>query len=122
MITYFYKFDYGNDATTPEEHVRVYIVADKYDVPDLKALAVRRFECTAPGYFDGLDACLPIVKLIYDNTTRKNQDIRIAAIVAWLRGSQNLKAEEQSKQLTAGLIEMPEFAAELATAYAQVIL
>lgn len=52
MLTYLYEHDYSS-ARTPCEptnlHAKVYILADKYGIPDLKILAQKYFHTAAEG-------------------------------------------------------------------------
>ena len=54
MITYFYTFDYDDSLTSVEANTNkvyneldmnawVYVTADKYDVPELRTMALRKF-------------------------------------------------------------------------------
>ena len=58
MIYYFYDFDYysGSDSTKMTEtalsvlvHIQMYAIADKYDVPGLKTLALEKFKTFTSG-------------------------------------------------------------------------
>lgn len=57
MVYYFYNFDYynGTDSTKPTEakpwpalsvHIQMYSIADKYDVPGLRTLALEKFKAS----------------------------------------------------------------------------
>jgi hypothetical protein len=60
MVYYFYNFDYYNgiDSTKPTEakpwpalsvHIQMYSIADKYDVPGLRTLALEKFKTLISG-------------------------------------------------------------------------
>ena len=60
MVYYFYNFDYYNgiDSTKPTEakpwpalsvHIQMYGIADKYDVPGLRTLALEKFKAFTSG-------------------------------------------------------------------------
>jgi hypothetical protein len=60
MVYYFYNFDYynGTDSTRPTEakpwpalsiHIQMYSIADKYDVPGLRTLALEKFKAFTSG-------------------------------------------------------------------------
>ena len=99
--------------------MQVYRLADKYEVPDLKALAVKRFRFAASVYYDNGSDLLLALKLLYENTTSVHADIRSAAVDAWLCRNRISDGEEDSQAFTKSLTEMPQFAADLATRYAK---
>ena len=69
MVYYFYNFDYynGENRTKPTEpipwralwnHIQMYSIADKYDVPGLRTLALEKFK----GFISGPDASCGILE------------------------------------------------------------
>ena len=118
MMTYFYNQDYGNESTTLMDHVQVYLITDKYEAPDLKALAVSKFE--GDSFHPAVDTptLLAAARVIYDNTTQAHQDIRSVGIEAWLRKAEGKQISYKTSSIREDLCAIPEFAVDLLTYYA----
>lgn len=96
MVYYFYNFDYydGSDSTKTTEtrpwpglfvHIQMYSIADKYDVPGLRALAIEKFKAftTGPDVTSGIltNATHAINKLQLPETDTLLRDLLVDA---WL--------------------------------------
>ena len=139
MITYFYTFDYEDSvrirplpeiedpkpATTAEINAHVYAVADKYDVPALKSLALEKFRAECQDIAAGttilnegniIDAsALELRRITYTTFSQLGPYHELHEIVVWiwLLGGQELWeyfSEEQREQL---LSDLPSFALAL---------
>lgn len=124
MVTYFHTFDYNFKAAPGpfdklllEKHARMYLIADKYDVPDLKVLSVKKFGQSAAALSDRPLHMVPAIKFIWDHTTSSHKDIRSEAINAWVVAEHEVGAGEKSQSTIKSLAKVPEFAAELAVMY-----
>lgn len=81
MLQFMYTFDY--DASGGAEHssspmvfnVRVYSIADKYDVPALKSQAKQKFETTVETCWD-MDDFPYAVAQVYNSTPSVDRDLR----------------------------------------------
>ena len=66
MIHYFYIKGYDEINFPPADQVQLYLVADKYDVPELKKIACENFRLSARQYHDDDPSMLlPAIKLLY---------------------------------------------------------
>lgn len=98
MVYYFYNFDYynGSDSTKPIEpvpwhalwnHIQMYSIADKYDVPGLRTLALEKFKAfiSGPDATSGLleNATHAVNKLQLPDTDTALRDLLVKA---WLLG------------------------------------
>lgn len=81
MLHFMYRFDYdasGNDqgrASPTVFNVRVYSIADKYDVPGLKSYAKRKFEKAVETCWD-MDDFPHAITEIYSSTPAPDRGLR----------------------------------------------
>lgn len=124
MLHYLYNFDYG-DYGIGQEHcppivldVRVFAIAGKYFLANLKDLAAKKFETRAaeewkgPGFVAAITEAYSIIPE-HDDTIRK-----ILVRIAREHASQLLDPEQDHGDLRAVAGEMSAFARDLATALA----
>lgn len=134
MIQFFYHGDYTFEPTAAVtqlvSHVRTYVIADKYDVVQLKELAIERFKAcaqqTASESFlvptpRPLPPCFSkdftyAVREAYDNSMATS-GIRAAAMVIILKNPVLLH-EDQIGELRELMLVQGDFAAEVAIAFA----
>ncbi|KAK4546061.1 hypothetical protein LTR36_002198 [Oleoguttula mirabilis] len=97
MVEYFYTFTYTDDTIKQNSdesispllaHAWVYIAADKYDVPELKAVALRKFarQAEADVKFNSVSAgedFVDVVPYIYDHLLPLDDALRRAAVDMW---------------------------------------
>jgi hypothetical protein len=128
MVKYFHTFKYDVDDDDDEGfqidgsghleiHVLMYLIADKYDVPDLRALAVKNFNKGAVELYDHALKLWPSIRLIWEKTTPLHTDLRGAALNAWLCAYKGVESEKETQDYVKSLRELPEFAVTLAVAY-----
>ncbi|KAK3721724.1 hypothetical protein LTR37_002889 [Vermiconidia calcicola] len=116
-ITYFYTLCYdGEKALTTKDHVNVYLLADRYDIPGLSELALERFSASTTAYDEDVTGFFEVIQGVYENTTAVNKDIRSATINYWLMMSFNKLGTDRSS-LVQKLIEVPQFMSELILTY-----
>jgi hypothetical protein len=86
MISFFYTQTYTLDDTASEpllSHTRIYITADKYDVPLLKRLARENYKKVTLEKFDeNLFLFMDSLRMIYDETPESDKGLRDVAIKA----------------------------------------
>lgn len=75
------------DANTLLNNVSVYAIADKYDVPELKELAICKFKTRCVGHWND-DVITTIAKAVYESTPAndralRDQMVRICHIYAY---------------------------------------
>ena len=132
LLDYFYTFDYPepmssiapaeadtNPRNSLEAYSQVFTVADKYAVPGLRDLALKKFKSATKPVFGLTPAfrrtlakdLVVAIPHVYHNTPPKDRSLRDAVLAPWEDGDL-LKFVEKSVLL--GLFEeVPEFAAEL---------
>src|SRR5436190_10693352 len=77
MISYMYTFDYtdGNSTDALLNNLRVYTIADKYDIKELKELARKRFSTQVQTHWN--HAKFPaVVREVYDSTVSSDHGLR----------------------------------------------
>lgn len=117
MIDYFYGFDYedSHDTITAfsnilELNAAVYVVADKYQVPDLKKLAVKHFAKAAPDSALRRESPKEAIKLAFTGTPATDRALRDLVLEYWMVFAKILT--EDSATTSSIAQEVPEFAAE----------
>lgn len=97
MVDFFYTFEYSTyeiDVNEPGMppilliDAWMWVIADKYDVPDLKAYALSSFESEAADMSSGStsytkDVFITVVPYIYSNTPPNDDSLRRATIRMW---------------------------------------
>lgn len=120
MIDYFYGFDYedAHDKITGfsdplELNAAVYIVAAKYDVPDLKKLAVKHFTRAAPQSAFRHESPVEAVRLALTGTPHTDRALRDVVLEYWTTFA-NVLIDGQGSAITRRVVDcVPEFATEL---------
>ena len=119
-MDYFYLLDYENGVgMNLDDQIKMYLIADKYDVPGLKELALEKFKAAAKADCDWAYRILMAIELIYEKTVTSYQDLRSAALDAWLCGDRMPEDNDDRVELSMRLQGVPEFTAELAIHYVQ---
>src|SRR4051794_17257066 len=92
MVYFFYHFDYevlapnlsdnsdrlcGDEDTCPSLviHAKVYTLAEKFLIPGLKALAIRKYKAAASASL-GIDDFLQSVQEVYTSTVESDRGLR----------------------------------------------
>jgi hypothetical protein len=105
--------DLGDETDIPRMvfHVKVYALADKYDIPGLKALATAKFEKVARAEWNTADFPLSI-SAIYESTPLNDRGLRDVAVkLAATHSNILLKENEVFQNMTA---KVAEFGKDLA--------
>lgn len=118
-MTYFQSFDYENTGMKAKDHVEMYLLADKYEVPRLKELSIQNFATAALESDKGTSELLSTINFIYQNTTGVHKDIRSATKLVWYAGNRSTKTVDEGTDLVKALQEIPEFTAELVRAHGE---
>ena len=133
MIHFFYTCDYddrvvlrkddqGNDVVrnTLCVNADVYAIADKYDIPDLKALALEKSKIAAKAIYMHPARMLGAVRHIYTKVQTMASDTALRALVvdAWLMGGSALHEGVGKEKFTELVRQAPEFAADLTIRFA----
>lgn len=127
MIEYFYTFEYSynpaqaleNPYTTSayELHSQVFSIANKYDVPGLKDLALGCFEatCTRVCQEPSMEAeqILRAAVHVYGNAPPDDDRLRKLLVTCWTRAEWRFHRHASKGQFEEILGEVPEFAADL---------
>jgi hypothetical protein len=114
MISFFYTQTYTLDDTASEpllSHTRIYITADKYDVPLLKRLAGENYyKVTLEKFDENLFLFIDSLKMIYDETPESDKSLRDVAIkAAW----NNLRDLMETKAFVELLKENPDISVDI---------
>lgn len=123
MINYFYKFDYETDlrdgafTDVLELHACVYAVADKYEVLDLKQLAMSKFAADAASVIAQTRNPLPAIKSVYSATHWSDKGLRDIVLQFWSAASGMVIKQQGPDAVEKTLQETPEFAVALAMKY-----
>jgi len=85
MIHFFYHAEYPKLAESPSDavtlHPKMYAIADKYEVPQLKSLAKENFKEIAPEN-QCLEAFVDAVAFIYASASAADEDLKRIARIA----------------------------------------
>lgn len=113
MISFMYYADYQDQwRIGPELHVRVFLIADKYEVRDLEKVAVTKFLVAATSA-QLMVAWPSTVHLVYKNTLPSHRAIRDAVIKTSLQNKATLTKLLLDKTYVEMLDETGEFGREL---------
>ncbi|KAF4122719.1 BTB protein, partial [Geosmithia morbida] len=109
MLQFMYSFDYDTDSTGLVHDAEVYQIADKYDVPGLKAHAQKKFSASLSGRWNvfGFFVAIPVV---YESTPPTDRGLRDLVIEAAQRHMGEVIKEDGFDDL---IRTAPDFAAEL---------
>lgn len=118
MIAYFYHLNYDCDGFTLQyplaNHVKMCIIADKYDVPCLQSLAVRKFHDYAKSHQIS-DAALTEAAVIAYEVARPTKDIRPVIVrYALANGFLAIAEDGSSGPMEKLMRESPELATDVA--------
>ena len=111
MLIYLYTFDYDGIDINKEDpdpidplkpvwhHINVYMIADKYDIPDLQKLAGDKFRASLNRRVIPSEA-RQVLKVVLENTPGSNNPLRrhMVKLCASKRGVQNLMSEGFTSQ------------------------
>ena len=111
MLIYLYTSDYGGIDINKEDpdpidplkpvwhHLNIYIVADKYDIPDLQKLASDKFRASLDRRILPSEA-RQVLKIVLETTPGSNNPLRrhMVKLCASKRGVQNLMSEGFTSQ------------------------
>lgn len=125
MITFFYTFDYDDtvaadpelsaDSGRPQDHMQlnafVYATAEKYQVENLKALALEKFKNRAD--FTNSAQLASTAKVVFQGISLREKDLRLkeAMVSLWILGAPELDDNMGQEKLTEILADVPELAA-----------
>lgn len=101
------------DITSPDDadlilHVKVYALAEKYDIPLLKALSLNKFEEAVRQYWDS-DCLLDAAREAYTSTIQEDQGMRTAVVKTFYTHGELLDKEHVQELLQ----ELPQFTYDL---------
>lgn len=118
MIDYFYGCDYDDApeniidfSNVLELNAAVYVVADKYQVPDLKKLACKRFADAAPASALRNEDPSKAIILAFNSTPTTDRPLRDLVLDYWITFAEVLVLD-RGPALTSIAREAPDFAAE----------
>jgi len=117
MVNYMYQLDYTYEPKAEHEtshmmiDVQMYAIADKYDIPGLKRLAILKFRGLTNASWK-TPAFPEAIKAIYETTPDSDRGLRDVVLKKSVEHSKTLfKAETGFKEM---LQEAPSFASDLA--------
>ena len=125
MINYFYSFNYeshlyeGAFSDLLELHASVYAVADKYDVPDLKQLAARKFSRDAAVVLIEKRTPFGGFHEAYTSTPTTDRVLRDMVVEFWAAGGATLIKQQGREAVEKFLRDTPDFAHDLAMKYSE---
>jgi hypothetical protein len=118
MVNFFYKFNYAEtDSNQLQMHIRMFTLADQYDIPRLGTLAVRKYydECMSSWSPQEFLMC---IKDIYQATPDSVTRLRdTACIVIQKHMPQMLEDKDVSTMYEKTLDENPGFTKDLLKRY-----
>ncbi len=122
LVDYFYTSDYCDklsvkdtekmdDISDLDYHTRMFGLADKYDIPALKALSARKFgqlalKCSFPEFLDSICD-------VYDHISPARNLRDVAVQIARFRLPQNWQTREIKEQYDELASDVPDFTKEL---------
>ena len=125
MITFFYTFDYDDSmagdsavedgSARPRDHMQmnayVYALADKYQVANLKSLALEKFKAGAD--VTAAAGMISAAKTVFKHFRLPEKDVELkqSMLNLWLLALPDLIAEMDVLSLTTLVAEIPELAA-----------
>ncbi|PSN58851.1 hypothetical protein BS50DRAFT_538210 [Corynespora cassiicola Philippines] len=123
MVAFFYEADYVEDLPDGAEvsplqlHVRMFALADQYDIPDLGMIAAKKYSsrCTKPWIpMEFLES----VRDVYDTTLMSNRTLRDMVCMTIRKHLPQMLDDEGIAELyEETLAESPEFAKDLLKSY-----
>ncbi|KAJ8610781.1 hypothetical protein MRB53_038332 [Persea americana] len=121
MLQYFYSFDYettdANIAHFGGElclHAVMYSIADKYQAPDLKVTAAKKFSSCIPPAMSRKEDAVEVTKLVYTSTPSGDRTLRDMILHLWFLLGSDIIARHGQSQTHEMLRTVPDFTTELA--------
>lgn len=122
IVRFFYNFDYDNTPVQSELtplalHVRVYCIADKYEVLTLKSIALSKFKnALAASYKDG-KAMVDATYALNDYVALPTCDMTLHHLLveAWILGGQEMFATIDTTEVASLFADAPWLSAALAS-------
>ncbi|PVH98932.1 hypothetical protein DM02DRAFT_530236, partial [Periconia macrospinosa] len=123
LVTFFYRMDYNDDLpdgtnlSPLQLHVRMFALADQYDIPDLATVAAEKYssECSASWVPADFLASIPD---IYESTPACSRKLRDLACLSIRRHLPRLLEDESIAGLYRDtLVNNPDFARDLLASY-----
>ena len=120
MIKFSYTFDYETKNETSyanflELHAGVYATAEKYEVPDLKKLAVTKFRNDIVS--SKKISPLPAIRLIYSSTPSSDRGFRDVILDLWQVASTPIIEQRGLDIVDRFMRDNPTFASDMALNY-----
>jgi hypothetical protein len=120
LVDYFYNTDYPATNTGMASfggvlllHANMYIVADKYEVLDLKEMAVERFGKAVPAAVKN-ESVAPVIELVFANTASAQDSMREFLVDVWPILSSFLRELGNDGAVHDLFAKVPEFTAAIA--------
>lgn len=104
----------GTDAHEISAHVKVYAIADYYDVQGLKSVALENFRHGLPLVED--EDFIHVVRAAYTNTVCQNDSLRMRVVEETLRRAQMLMENERFTAVLSKDADIQHFIADLVLA------
>jgi len=121
MIDYFYGFDYKDEPKpkgklkhSTEINVAVYAIADKYEIVDLKSLAIKKFGLAIGNFITKKQDPLEVIRAVYETTPPNERGLRDVCVDIWTMGVINVKDPESKSRAQRLFEDMPQFATDIA--------
>lgn len=123
LVTFFYQMDYSDDIPDGTElsslqlHVRIFALADQYDIPNLATVAAKKYTSECNGSWIPTDSLASILD-IYETTPACIRKLRdLACLFARKHLPQMLNDESTASLYRETLSNSPDFANDLLASY-----
>lgn len=124
MVEFFYSLDYDevedtekNGVSPLQLHARMFAIGDRFDIPDLRVVAVQKYLNRCSLSWDDLEF-LGSIREIYTSTPDSIPQLRNAAVsVAWKKARSMQDTEGVRKVYEEVTKEVPEFTRHLLSEY-----
>ena len=123
MVTFFYNADYddelpdGTEFSRLQLHIRMFALADKYDIPDLSIVAAKKYSSGCDTSWNPSEF-LTSIRDVYETTPPSSRTLRnLACIAIRMHLPQMLDDESIGGMYEETLTESPEFAKDLLRSY-----
>ena len=124
MIEFFYTSDYILDEPSEQKsellakHAAVYGIAEKYEAPNLKTLAAKRFGESVPSAISTQENILTVIELVYTTTPESDRALRDIVSDLWLLMGSHVIIQHGDSVVNSVLKGLPEFTLAMAKKFA----
>lgn len=100
-----------------EVNATVYALAEKYECPDLKTMAIKKFGYAAKEMIIDREV-LETIRIVYDSTPSSDRGLRDICVTLWTIAGAQMVAENERATFQKFIEEVPGFAVDIAMRFA----